>query len=101
MLLKSDGGDIDGFTWVLCTQWVVPPLRNTGLGESTAFLVSGELVELRWGELHNSFLKENLKKWPEQTVVWAVHSWPIQAHGRLPLSVTDQSIENSLDFCPL
>ena len=59
MLLKSDGGDKDGFTWVLCTQWVVPPLRNTGLGESTAFLVSGELVELRWGELYNSFLKEN------------------------------------------
>ena len=52
MLLKSDGGDKDGFTWVLCTQWVVPPLRNTGLGESTAFLVSGELVELRWGELY-------------------------------------------------
>lgn len=69
-----------GLNWCCAFSGFVAPLRNTGLGEPTAFLANGELVGL--GRV-TYFLKvvhckHNPEKWPEQWAVWALHSWPTQ-----------------------
>lgn len=87
-----------GLNWCCVFSGFVAPLRNIGLGESTAFLENGELLGL--GRV-TSFLKvvcckHNPEKWPEQRAVWALHSWPTQqectgtfrASGGLPLLTT-------------
>lgn len=55
-------------------------LRNTELKESTAIIVSGELLELGRVTLFLKVVhyKHSPEKWPELRAVWALRSWPTQ-----------------------